>query len=153
MAGFFVPFFRVHSHYNSHFVSLQVFYSKNVSFVCLYNFEVIIVLDFGRIEQLVKENHKSLSFLSASVLGKYRTFLRDVRDHNGKITDEQVSALATALNTTPEYLKGETDIKEKTAPINEDGLSEKEIEFLKIFRQLSVEEQDLFLKMFHARQE
>ena len=153
MAVFFVPFFRVHSHYNSHFVSLQVFYSKNVSFVCLYNFGVIIVLDFGRIEQLVKENHKSLSFLSASVLGKYRTFLRDVRDHNGKITDEQVSALATALNTTPEYLKGETDIKEKTAPINEDGLSERECELLRIFRQLSVEEQDLFLKMFHARQE
>ena len=130
-----------------------MFYSKNVSFVCLYNFGVIIVLDFGRIEQLVKENHKSLSFLSASVLGKYRTFLRDVRDHNGKITDEQVSALATALNTTPEYLKGETDIKEKTAPINEDGLSERECELLRIFRQLSVEEQDLFLKMFHARQE
>lgn len=130
-----------------------MFYSKNVSFVCLYNFGVIIVLDFGRIEQLVKENHKSLSFLSASVLGKYRTFLRDVRDHNGKITDEQVSALATALNTTSEYLKGETDIKEKAAPITGSDLSERECELLRIFRQLSVEEQDLFLKMFHAKQE
>ena len=134
-------------------MSLQVFYSKNVSFVCLYNFGVIIVLDFGRIEQLVKENHKSLSFLSASVLGKYRTFLRDVRDHNGKITDEQVSALATALNTTSEYLKGETDIKEEAAPITGSDLSERECELLRIFRQLSVEEQDLFLKMFHAKQE
>lgn len=119
----------------------------------MYNFGVIIVLDFGRIEQLVKENHKSLSFLSASVLGKYRTFLRDVRDHNGKITDEQVSALATALNTTSEYLKGETDIKEKAAPITGSDLSERECELLRIFRQLSVEEQDLFLKMFHAKQE
>ena len=128
-----------------------MFYSKNVSFVCLYNFGVIIVLDFGRIEQLVKENHKSLSFLSASVLGKYRTFLRDVRDHNGKITDEQVSALATALNTTSAYLQGESDIKEKVAPINESDLSERELDLLNIFRQLSVEEQDLFLKMFHAK--
>ena len=117
----------------------------------MYNFGVIIVLDFGRIEQLVKENHKSLSFLSASVLGKYRTFLRDVRDHNGKITDEQVSALATALNTTSAYLQGESDIKEKVAPINESDLSERELDLLNIFRQLSVEEQDLFLKMFHAK--
>lgn len=153
MAVFFVPFFRVHSHYNSHFVSLQVFYSKNVSFVCLYNFGVMILLNFDRITQLAKENHKSLSFLSANVLGKYRTFLRDVRDHNGKITDEQIAILANALNTTSAYLKGETDIKEKAAPVSGSDLSERDIQFLEIFRQLSVEEQDLFLKMFRAKQE
>ena len=113
----------------------------------------MILLNFDRITQLAKENHKSLSFLSANVLGKYRTFLRDVRDHNGKITDEQIAILANALNTTSAYLKGETDIKEKAAPVSGSDLSERDIEFLKIFRQLSVEEQDLFLKMFRAKQE
>ena len=86
-------------------------------------------------------------------LGLPSGYLRDVNANKTALTETRIEAIANFLNTTPEYLKGETDIKEKTAPINEDGLSEKEIEFLKIFRQLSVEEQDLFLKMFHARQE
>lgn len=42
---------------------------------------------------------------------------------------------------------------EKAAPISGSDLSERECELLRIFRQLSVEEQDLFLKMFHAKQE
>ena len=43
--------------------------------------------------------------------------------------------------------------KEKAAPISGSDFSERDIQFLEIFRRLSVEEQDLFLKMFRAKQE
>jgi transcriptional regulator with XRE-family HTH domain len=106
----------------------------------------------NRIKDLSKEQGTSLTFMYKQ-LGLPSGYLRDVNANKTALTEARIEAIANFLNTTPEYLKGETDIKEKTAPINEDGLSEKECELLRIFRQLSVEEQDLFLKMFHAGQE
>lgn len=89
------------------------------------------MLDIAKLENIAKENGKSFSFLSEKVLGKYRTFLKDVKANRAKISDEQISALANALDTTPAYLKGESDIKEKAAPVSGSDLSDKEIEFLK----------------------
>lgn len=111
------------------------------------------MLNVANLENLAKENGKSFSFLSEKVLNKYRTFLKDVKAGKAKVSDEQIQKLADALSTTSEYLKGETDTKEKAAPVSGSDLSERDIEFLKIFRQLSAEEQDLFLKMFRAKQE
>ncbi len=61
--------------------------------------------------------------------------------------------ISNKYNVSVDWLEGKTDIKEKAAPITGSDLSERECELLRIFRQLSVEEQDLFLKMFHAKQE
>ena len=153
MAVFFVPFFRVRSHSTLILRESQYLFSHFEKFGKLHKIKVVALLDIAKLENIAKENGKSFSFLSEKVLGKYRTFLKDVKANRAKISDEQIAMLSNALNTTPEYLKGETDIKEKAAPVSGSDLSERDIQFLEIFRQLSVEEQDLFLKMFRAKQE
>jgi hypothetical protein len=86
-------------------------------------------------------------------LGFPSGYLRDVNANKTALTKSRLNAIADYFGVSVEYLKGETDIKEKAAPVSGSDLSERDIEFLKIFRQLSVEEQDLFLKMFRAKQE
>lgn len=158
MAVFFVPFFRVRLYYIAYFMRLQYVFAYFVRFVDMHKLEVffVAILDkseiINRIKDLSKEQGTSLTFMYKQ-LGLPSGYLRDVNANKTALTETRIEAIANFLNTTPEYLKGETDIKEKTAPITEDGLSEKECELLRIFRLLSVEEQDLFLKMFHARQE
>ncbi len=105
-----------------------------------------------RIKALSKEQGYSLTFIYKQ-LNLPSGYLRDVNANKTALTDERIALIADFLNTTPAYLKGETDIKEKAAPVSGSDLSERDIQFLEIFRQLSVEEQDLFLKMFRAKQE
>lgn len=105
-----------------------------------------------RIKALSKEKGYSLTYMYKQLYIP-SGYLRDVNANKTALTDGRLALIADFLGTTPEYLKGETDIKEKAAPVSGSDLSDRDIEFLKIFRQLSVEEQDLFLKMFRAKQE
>lgn len=115
---------------------LQYVFAYFVRFVDMHKLEVffVAILDkseiINRIKDLSKEQGTSLTFMYKQ-LGLPSGYLRDVNANKTALTETRIEAIANFLNTTPEYLKGETDIKEKTAPINEDGLSEKEIEFLK----------------------
>lgn len=109
------------------------------------------MLIFDRLDFLAKENHKSLSYLSEGILGKYRTFLRDVKKGHGKITEEQISILAECLNTTPEYLKGETDIKEKAVTVSDDSLTPEEEDVISIYRSLSPEQKEAFHTLFSKK--
>lgn len=63
----------------------------------------------------------------------------------------KIHEISNIYNVSIEYLKGETDIKEKVTA-NGDDLSDKEMELLKVFRSLTDEEQELFLKMFSSSQ-
>ena len=158
MAVFFVPFFRVRLYYIAYFMRLQYVFAYFVRFVDMHKSEVFFVeiIDkseiIDRIKGLSKEQGTSLTFMYKQ-LGLPSGYLRDVNANKTALTETRIEAIANFLNTTPEYLKGETDKKEKAAPITGSDLSERECELLRIFRQLSVEEQDLFLKMFHAKQE
>ena len=107
-----------------------------------------------RLKELMVENGITNYQLSKDT-GTHATTIANWLDENKNAMPQErkFKAIADYFGVSVAYLKGETDIKEKTAPITEDGLSERECELLRIFRQLSVEEQDLFLKMFHARQE
>lgn len=69
-------------------------------------------IDFDRFDKLVKETRKSKSHLCRCI-GKTRYYLRDAKKANMNVPDELVSVLAEELNTTPKYLTGVTDIKEK----------------------------------------
>lgn len=111
----------------------------------------VILVELDRIKDLAKENHRSFVYLSRQ-LGKSDGYLKDKRLHNSPLEESQLQCLADILNTTTDYLHGETDIKEK-ATAKSDGLSDKEMKFLNIFRSLSEDEQDLFLKMFSSNQE
>lgn len=79
----------------------------------------MVVLDI--IKNLSKEKGWSLSFL-ASKLGLTASYFTDVKNGKTKISDDRLAAIADLLNTTPEYLKGETDIKEKPATTQDDEL-------------------------------
>ena len=58
----------------------------------------------------------------AEKIGKYPGFLSCVRNGTDRINDDELQVIADILNTTPEYLKGETDIKEKPATTQDDEL-------------------------------
>lgn len=69
-----------------------------------------------RLLMLAKEKGISQAFI-CSKLGLSRTYLSDVRSGKARLSEERISAIADLLNTTPEYLKGETDVKEKAPAI------------------------------------
>lgn len=108
------------------------------------------MVEIDRIEEIAAEQNKSLSFISVK-LGHSRGYLKDKKLHNSVIDENTLSQIADILDTTTDYLHGKTDKKEKPGEIA--GLSENEIELLNLFRQLSSQEQGLFLKMFRAKQE
>lgn len=84
----------------------------------------------NRIKALSKERGTSLTFMYKKI-GLPSGFLRDYKDGKTSLTDERLSAIANFLNTTPEYLKCHTDIKEKAAPVSGNDFSLEDIEFLK----------------------
>lgn len=77
-----------------------------------------------RIIALSKEQGVSLSSLCKKI-DKTRTYLSEIASRRRDVPVEYIPALAEALHTTPEYLKGETDIKEKPSGENVEGLSRK----------------------------
>lgn len=109
------------------------------------------MVEIDKIYSLAKERGLSNSFLCKK-LGRSTSYLNDARNGKHGISDNDLKILADILNTTPEYLKGETDTKEKTTA-KSDGLTEDEMKLLNIFRSLSEDEQKLFLKMFSSNQE
>lgn len=79
------------------------------------------MITIDRIRELLKEQGRSQKFL-CDILGlKSRSFFSNVESGKTSITPERLLLIADALNTTPEYLNGETDIKEKPTdqPVDE----------------------------------
>ena len=66
----------------------------------------------NKIKELLKSQGRSLTFMY-KVLNLPVGYLRDVKAKKTVLTDEGLQTIADFLNTTTEYLKGETDIKEK----------------------------------------
>lgn len=67
-----------------------------------------------RIRALAKEKGLSLSFI-CSKLGVAHVYFIDIDKSGRDIPEDKLNIIADLLNTTPEYLKGETDQKEKPA--------------------------------------
>lgn len=94
---------------------------------------------YDRIIALSEMCGKKRSFLS-QVMGFSSRYLVDAKKQNTNIADKPLRILANELNTTPEYLRGETDDPGiKKAPVQPDGGEE---EFMQLFRQLSPEVQE-----------
>ena len=92
--------------------------------------------EIDKIKKLAKEQGKSLSFICAQ-LKTSRTFFLDVERGKSSLKPDRLAQIAEILGTTPEYLCGETDIKEKPAENGE--LSEDDIKLIKICHQLPPE--------------
>lgn len=100
---------------------------------------IVYTADIDRIKELAKSNGLSMKYL-AEKIGKYPGFLSCVRNGTDRINDDELQVIADILNTTPEYLKGETDIKEKPATSKDDELDK---EFSELIKQLSPEQMEI----------
>lgn len=88
-------------------------------------------MEIDRIKTLAKEKGMTLSFICTKI-GARRQFFADVKSGNSSISPDRLAQIAEILDTTPEYLRGETDIKEK--PSLSEELSEEEYEMLRLWR-------------------
>lgn len=99
-----------------------------------------------RVKSLIKENGLTMRFFN-DMFGKNRSFLSNVLSGSDSITESQLSFLADKLNTTPEYLKGETDQKEKPATETGSGLSDYDSRVLAWFYSLPPEKRKAILEI------
>lgn len=98
-------------------------------------------VNVDRIKHRAKEYGLTMKFL-AQKINKYDGFLSCVRNGTDRIDDNELQVIADILHTTPAYLRGETDEKEKPAT---ESLSDSELdaEFMRLFKQLSPEQQEI----------
>lgn len=105
------------------------------------------MVDVNRIKERASEQGITLKYL-ASLFGLGRSYFQDVQKRNGDIPDDRLLILAERLNTTPEYLKGETDVKErKLTAITGDELKGWEQDFMHDVRQLNRDNLEMLWKM------
>ena len=78
-------------------------------------------VDFERLMDRIREKGVTQSFL-CSLAGKKRQYISDVRKGHGSISEEALAIFAKALDTTVEWLTGESDQKEVVKPIPEEVL-------------------------------
>lgn len=99
-----------------------------------------------RIRSLSKEKGISLSFICRK-LEVAPVYFIDIDKSNRDIPNNKLLIIADLLNTTPEYLKGETDIKEKPATETGSGLSEYDTRVLAWFHSLPPEKRKAILEI------
>lgn len=99
-----------------------------------------------RIRELAKQCDLPLAFLCRRI-GVAKVYFNDIDKSGRDIPDDKLSIIASILNTTPEYLKGETDQKEKPAGESTDGLSDYEVRMLAWFRSLPPEKRRAILEI------
>ena len=77
---------------------------------------------YDRLEERIKETGKKKVYLCEKI-NKAPTYLRDAKKQNTNIKGVELQILADELETTPEYLMGLSDQKEKSPAPDGVGLS------------------------------
>ena len=72
------------------------------------------MVNINKIKNLAKEKGLKIKYI-CDQLGLSDTYLSNVKNGKDRMTDERLAIIADILNTTPEYLRDETDQKEKSA--------------------------------------
>lgn len=84
---------------------------------------------YDRLDALVAETGKKKNYLSMR-MGHSGRYLNDAKKQNIQIKKPDVEILAEELGTTPEYLNGETDKKEKPLTVNGEELNYSDMQLL-----------------------
>lgn len=103
---------------------MQAFLPHFLEFVNSHILEDVNLFNYNRMESMIAQSGKTKLHLCRA-MGVSKTYLRDAKKQGTDISGEKLHILAAELNTTPEYLRGETDdpgIK-KAPGINAEGLS------------------------------
>lgn len=77
-------------------------------------------MDTTRIINLTKQQGKTLVYI-CKLIGRAGNYLNEVKNKGLTMPEEYLQTIAADLGTTPEYLRGETDIV--TPPCDTDGLT------------------------------
>ena len=99
-----------------------------------------------KIKELAKERGIRMGYIYEKI-GCSRSKFSDVESGKSSISEREYAIIAAILNTTPEYLNGETDQKEKPAGESTDGLSDYEVRMLAWFRSLPPEKRKAILEI------
>ena len=89
--------------------------------------------EIDRIKELAKEQKRSLSYICAKI-GVANNYLTDIARGKNTLKPDRLAQIAEILGTTPDYLLGKTDKKEK--PDVNIELSEQEKHLIEIIRTL-----------------
>lgn len=108
------------------------------------------MLQIDRLLERAKERGVTQTHL-AELVGRQRHYLRDLANTGTQPPAETIAVWAEALSTTPAYLLGESDEKEKPTGAVADGLSAKERELIEAFRGLNPEEQDAWVLVLRGK--
>lgn len=93
-----------------------------------------------RLKQLMDENQTSNYELGKST-GTHPTTVSNWLN-GAEPQPRKIKAIADYYNVSIEYLKGESDAKEKAASISESGLTADELDFILKYRSLSPEKKE-----------
>ena len=113
------------------------------------------MVNYNRLKNRAKEMGIKYSFLCEKI-GVYSTYISDLKNKNLDIPDERLKIIADLLNTTVEYLKDETDQKEKPSGDNTERLSDMHREIIERLSTLSPEklrEAESYIDFLLAQQE
>ena len=108
------------------------------------------MVDFARLKSRAKEKGRTYKYL-CDQLGREKNYLSNCAVGADKLSSENLALVADLLETTPAYLLGETDEKEKPTGAVADGLSAKERELIEAFRGLNPEEQDAWVMVLRGK--
>lgn len=79
------------------------------------------MVDLDRLYARIREKGVTQKFLCDRA-GKGRQYIADARSGKGSISAQALRAFADALDTTVEWLSGESDVKERPAPPHQEAL-------------------------------
>lgn len=109
------------------------------------------MVNFDRLERLIKEQGKKKSFL-CELAGKRRGYIADAKAGNGTISDETLAIFARELGTTVAYLTGESDeVRVEEKPVEAQSglgeLSEEELDYISWFRERATEKEKEIVRL------
>lgn len=79
--------------------------------------ENAVACDVSRITTLAKERGCTMAHL-CKLCGKPRSYLADVRNEKTRLSVDDLNIIASALDTTPEYLAGTSDNSSRATPLS-----------------------------------
>ena len=109
------------------------------------------MFNYNRMESMIAQSGKTKLHLCRA-MGVSKTYLRDAKKQGTDISGEKLHILAAELNTTPEYLRGETDdpaIK-KERPADGEALSDMQLEAIEFVKSLTEDKLKRFLRLAKA---
>ena len=107
------------------------------------------MVDFARLKSRAKEKGRTYKYL-CDQLGREKNYLSNCAGGADRLSPENLAIVADLLDTTPAYLLGETDEKEKpTGPVA-GGLDKADAEILDIIHHLPPEKYSAAIAMLRG---